>query len=224
MHLRSIQKTKSNLEKSLECNKSVSTDQTILTSMIQKYDTLEACARVASTVTRLLSPMLSETIPAKNEKFQMYDVSETRSWKPCVLNELVTKSYEQRLKDSGEDTSIVPAVLDMVKKYLVSPNAPTLEKNGDISTKKQVLQACGQREPIPIHLLFSMLKGLEKIGEGIFGEVFLGYNPGWNSENRPRTSNVPRAFKIVPIEGSKLVNEEVQKKFKDILPEILISQ
>ncbi|KAM8714875.1 hypothetical protein ACLKA7_001997 [Drosophila subpalustris] len=55
-----------------------------------------------------------------------------------------------------------------------------------------------------------------KIGEGVYGEVFK-YIPKISSE-----SNV--VLKVIPIEGSELVNGEVQKTFEQILPEIIISQ
>lgn len=59
----------------------------------------------------------------------------------------------------------------------------------------------------------SLLKNCQKIGEGIFGEVFLFRNPNGGTT----------VMKIVPIEGNQFINGEKQKKFEEILSEILIS-
>lgn len=61
--------------------------------------------------------------------------------------------------------------------------------------------------------MFSRLPHLRKIGEGVFGEVFM-YRVS------PKKSVV---LKIIPIEGTQLVNGEPQKKFEEILPEIIIA-
>jgi len=50
-----------------------------------------------------------------------------------------------------------------------------------------------------------------KIGEGVYGEVFL-------SEGQEKS-----VLKIIPIEGEVLVNGEPQKKFEEILSEVVIA-
>lgn len=62
-------------------------------------------------------------------------------------------------------------------------------------------------------LNFSISNVYQKIGEGVYGEVFL---------NEIQTGEI-KVLKIIPIEGSSLVNGETQKKFDEILPEVLIS-
>ncbi|XP_014209661.2 uncharacterized protein LOC106640222, partial [Copidosoma floridanum] len=52
-----------------------------------------------------------------------------------------------------------------------------------------------------------------KIGEGVYGEVFLHDK-----------DDVKSVIKIIPIEGDQLVNCEPQKKFHEILSEIIISE
>lgn len=52
-----------------------------------------------------------------------------------------------------------------------------------------------------------------KIGEGVYGEVFM-YK---NSEGKCVV------MKIIPIEGEQLVNGEHQKKFEEIISEIIIT-
>lgn len=51
----------------------------------------------------------------------------------------------------------------------------------------------------------------KKIGEGVYGEVFL-------SEGQDKS-----VLKVIPIEGVDLVNGEPQKKYEDILSEIVIA-
>ena len=58
-----------------------------------------------------------------------------------------------------------------------------------------------------------MMKKCVKIGEGVYGEVY-------RSENRKASV----ALKIIPIEGDFPVNDEPQKTFAEILPEIVISK
>nr|XP_033794705.1 serine/threonine-protein kinase haspin [Geotrypetes seraphini] len=57
------------------------------------------------------------------------------------------------------------------------------------------------------------MRSCEKIGEGVFGEVFKTIDNG----------NYV-ALKIIPIEGKCMVNGEAQKSFGEILPEIIISR
>lgn len=57
------------------------------------------------------------------------------------------------------------------------------------------------------------LKGAIKLGEGCFGEVFLVHVNGKEA-----------ALKIIPIAGEQVVNGEKQKSFRDILPEVVLSQ
>lgn len=63
-------------------------------------------------------------------------------------------------------------------------------------------------------MTFSVLKKCQKIGEGVFGEVFL-------NELRGRNSYV---LKIIPIEGTEEINGAQQKRFDEILQEVIISQ
>lgn len=60
----------------------------------------------------------------------------------------------------------------------------------------------------------SQLPNCVKIGEGVYGEVFMYKCP---------TTHQPIVLKIIPIEGDLLVNGEPQKRFDEILQEIVIS-
>ncbi|KAJ8317618.1 hypothetical protein KUTeg_005522, partial [Tegillarca granosa] len=84
-----------------------------------------------------------------------------------------------------------------------------------LSPRSKVLQAC-QKPAIASFkecITASMMKKCVKIGDGVYGEVFL-------TQNR----NKSVALKIIPIEGSFTVNDEAQKTFAEILPEIVISR
>lgn len=50
-----------------------------------------------------------------------------------------------------------------------------------------------------------------KVGEGVYGEVFLSDGPEKS------------VLKVIPIEGEVVVNGEPQKKFEEILSEIVIA-
>ena len=60
---------------------------------------------------------------------------------------------------------------------------------------------------------FSALQNCHKIGEGVYGEVFLYRNADGGTS----------VMKIIPIEGDLIVNGERQKKFEEILSEIVIA-
>ncbi|XP_017856902.1 PREDICTED: putative serine/threonine-protein kinase haspin homolog [Drosophila arizonae] len=92
------------------------------------------------------------------------------------------------------------------------------EHDFQINFEKEVLKYCGQSKPIKFSAAYAAAKMLKtcKIGEGVYGEVFK-YTP----KNKMVSSVV---LKVLPIEGSSLVNEEAQKTFEQILPEIIISK
>jgi serine/threonine-protein kinase haspin len=62
-------------------------------------------------------------------------------------------------------------------------------------------------------LVRSALQNCQKIGEGVYGEVFLYRNQNGGTS----------VMKVIPIEGDLIVNGERQKKFDEILSEIVIA-
>ena len=65
-------------------------------------------------------------------------------------------------------------------------------------------------------LFFSLLECSKKIGEGVYGEVFM-------TRPNPNSMDGARVLKVMPIEGDQEVNGEPQKKFHEIISEIVIS-
>ncbi|XP_010609674.1 serine/threonine-protein kinase haspin isoform X2 [Fukomys damarensis] len=99
--------------------------------------------------------------------------------------------------------------------YLLSPLRSPRVGDKKASDAKKVYGECNQEGPIPFSYCLSSekLERCEKIGEGVFGEVF-----------QTITDNIPVALKIIAIEGAGLVNGSHQKTFEEILPEIIISK
>ncbi|XP_072379922.1 uncharacterized protein Haspin [Diabrotica undecimpunctata] len=84
-----------------------------------------------------------------------------------------------------------------------------------VTAREIVLRKCGQTEPLQFSQCFtdSILQNCQKIGEGVYGEVFLLRNPDGGTS----------VLKIIPVEGDQIVNGERQKKFEEVLSEIIIT-
>ncbi|XP_049633272.1 serine/threonine-protein kinase haspin [Suncus etruscus] len=99
--------------------------------------------------------------------------------------------------------------------YLLTPIQMTNIADKKASDAKKVYGECNQEGPVPFSCFLppEKLECCQKIGEGVFGEVFqLTFN------------HMPVALKIIAIEGQCLVNGAHQKTFEEILPEIIISK
>lgn len=99
--------------------------------------------------------------------------------------------------------------------YLLTPIQMTSIADKKASDAEKVYGECNQEGPVPFSCFLppEKLECCQKIGEGVFGEVFqLTFN------------HLPVALKIIAIEGQCLVNGAHQKTFEEILPEIIISK
>lgn len=97
---------------------------------------------------------------------------------------------------------------------LQSPLINEIDILPSLSAKQIVLRRCGQQEPLIFDDFYSesQLPNCKKIGEGISGEVFCY-----------ASDEGPVVLKIIPIDGDLLVSGEQQKRFDEILSEIVIS-
>ncbi|XP_052754790.1 protein PF3D7_1417600 [Galleria mellonella] len=90
------------------------------------------------------------------------------------------------------------------------------DTTGRVATARDyVLRRCNQTEAILFDECYPdpVLKNCRKIGEGVYGEVFL-----WRAGD-----GRARVMKIVPIAGTTKVNGEHQKDFNEIISEIVIA-
>ncbi|RUS80089.1 hypothetical protein EGW08_012135, partial [Elysia chlorotica] len=91
----------------------------------------------------------------------------------------------------------------------------SLSVTNAIEAEGKVLQLCCQSGPISFTdcIPERMMSDCVKIGEGVYGEVFKSVSNGKQI-----------ALKIIPIEGDMLFNDCPQKKYDEILPEIVIAR
>uniref|UniRef100_A0A182JNF0 non-specific serine/threonine protein kinase n=1 Tax=Anopheles christyi TaxID=43041 RepID=A0A182JNF0_9DIPT len=82
-------------------------------------------------------------------------------------------------------------------------------------SKDEIMARCGQQQPISFEQALANMEATveRKIGEGVYGEVFLCTKP----------NGMRSVVKLIPIEGSRLINGEKQKTYEEILSEIIIS-
>lgn len=121
------------------------------------------------------------------------------------------KSYPR-----GRRTSIVvPALVSAVTDFAYPRCTTEIDLVNQLNPRDIVLRRCRQTKPLDFDDIYceNNLKNCRKIGEGVYGEVFMNKNP----------SGEAVVLKIIPIEGNIEVNGEPQKKFDEILAEIVIA-
>lgn len=125
--------------------------------------------------------------------------------------------YTGFLNEECDDT-----IIELSKLSIADPSheVTVLDNFHDTSSrittaKDYVLRRCNQTDAILFDECYpdAALKNCHKIGEGVYGEVFL-----W----RDRDGRA-RVLKIVPIAGTLKVNGESQKDFHEIISEIVIA-
>lgn len=89
------------------------------------------------------------------------------------------------------------------------------------------LAACHTQFPVVMNDIFQDVTEILKIGEGIFGEVYEGkvplISPGQEGRG-DQNQSTKVVFKVVPIQGEEKVNGERQKRFEEVIPEIVITE
>ena len=85
----------------------------------------------------------------------------------------------------------------------------------DLPVEKRLLERTSCKKIVDFSRLYpkSLLLKSKKVGEGLFGEVFLLANK----------SKSPPVLKVIPVDGPAPVNGQPQTKMADILAEILAS-
>ncbi|CAH1259160.1 GSG2 [Branchiostoma lanceolatum] len=140
----------------------------------------------------------------------------------CRGNTMVTPTSSLRAKSPGSGVKQMPlrgsvGIPSRKQSNIMSPLfKKALQNSVRMSPTEKLLLNCDQERILTFQECIpgAMMDRCVKIGEGVFGEVF--------RTTKEDGSSV--ALKIIPIEGDFHVNDEPQKTFEEILPEIVISR
>nr|CAI5819285.1 unnamed protein product [Callosobruchus analis] len=138
------------------------------------------------------------------------------SRKTSVLKDYAsTSGYVPTEAEQQRDSQLREENLENSLRSLSLREATLLQQHHPVTAREIVLSRCQQTEPWKFSDCYpdSVLQHCQKIGEGVYGEVYLLRNPKGGTS----------VIKIIPIEGSLIVNGERQKKYEEILSEIVIS-
>nr|XP_004672452.2 serine/threonine-protein kinase haspin [Jaculus jaculus] len=137
------------------------------------------------------------------------------------VSELCSRSFSESFLSEHSNSAVVNRTNSSLSPwhsssmYLLSPLKTLHVADKKVFDAEKVYGECNQEGPVPFSYCLSTekLEHCEKIGEGVFGEVF-----------QTITDHLPVALKVIAIEGPDLVNGSHQKTFEEILPEIIISK
>ncbi|CAG9772831.1 unnamed protein product [Ceutorhynchus assimilis] len=138
-----------------------------------------------------------------------------KSWRRSSFNNKslfdITKRQSMKIVPSDEADSRQLRRPTILQNYIGSIG---VSRKSLVTAKDIVFKYCNQTNPLPFEMLYpkSLLEGSKKIGEGVYGEVFLC----------PKENGKSTVMKIIPIEGDKIINGEKQKMFDEILSEVVI--
>ncbi|XP_013161813.1 PREDICTED: uncharacterized protein LOC106113411 isoform X3 [Papilio xuthus] len=130
-----------------------------------------------------------------------------------------TTAYEDLkgfLSDDCDDTIVDLSKLSIGESVHEVTVVENLHEASRIATARDyVLRRCNQTEPLLFDECYpdTALKNCHKIGEGVYGEVFL-----WRARD-----GEARVLKVIPIAGDIKVNGEPQKGYDEIISEIVIA-
>ena len=119
-------------------------------------------------------------------------------FKCLSLNSLQTAYGSNNTKETVYQEESIGETFELTQSNCIYEETPNER------AKNLVLRKCGQEKPIPFQECYSTttLQRCRKIGEGVYGEVFLYKN----------SDGYGTVMKVIPIEGNQLVNDEPQKK------------
>ncbi|XP_061180046.1 uncharacterized protein LOC133188581 [Saccostrea echinata] len=119
---------------------------------------------------------------------------------------------DMSINEGGPDMSVNRSLLNRSHFDILTPQRK--KSLTPTSPCSRVLEVCQQKdiETFQSCISSTMMRQCKKVGEGVYGEVF-----------RTKRGNNSVALKIIPVEGDFEVNDEKQKSFDEILPEIVIS-
>ncbi|KYB25088.1 Putative serine/threonine-protein kinase haspin homolog-like Protein [Tribolium castaneum] len=142
----------------------------------------------------------------RSEKLRLFEVPSNCM---CITTYESLSGYVQQEEKYINDLDDSVRSLSLDSRGSLSPNLQI------VTAKDVVLRRCGQTDVLPFEQCYpqSALQHCQKIGEGVYGEVFLYRNPKGGTS----------VMKVIPIEGDLIVNGEKQKKFEEILSEIVIA-
>ncbi|KAI5633420.1 haspin like kinase domain-containing protein [Phthorimaea operculella] len=114
-----------------------------------------------------------------------------------------------------DDTIVELSKLSIADDHDVTVIEKLHEASRIATARDYVLRRCNQSDTVPFDECYPdhLLKNCRKIGEGVYGEVFLWRAPDGRA----------RVMKVVPIAGHVTVNGERQKDFGEIIAEIVIA-
>ncbi|KAJ8941061.1 hypothetical protein NQ318_006835 [Aromia moschata] len=136
--------------------------------------------------------------------------------KPRIKSKCMCITTYESLSGYVSDQILEDNLEDNLRGLSISKRSSVIQNSAPVTARELVLRRCGQTEPLPFEECYpkSVLQNCQKIGEGVYGEVFLFRNPNGGTS----------VMKVIPIEGDLIVNGERQKKFEEIFSEIIIAQ
>lgn len=173
-------------------------------NMQNEHNTTKKSADDIFTSRKMIEPLNEDDDYDDNNTKSFIDLSASNKYKKLsTLNKRKTSVISQPRR-----TTIYNPRVTNIDTNTIIPSSPR-------KARQIVFERCQQDDFIPISNCYtdSYIENCRKIGEGVYGEVFI-YN------NKNDTS----VIKIIPIEGNELVNGEPQKKYNEILSEIIIAE
>ncbi|XP_073955641.1 uncharacterized protein [Choristoneura fumiferana] len=155
------------------------------------------------------------TFVAKPSRSTIRILKEPNNSRISLCNNSVYDDLKGFLSDDCDDTIVELSKLSIADS---DHDITVVDKvHGDRLTtaRDYVLRRCNQTDAILFDECYPdpLLKNCHKIGEGVYGEVFL-----WRARD-----GRARVMKIVPVAGTTKVNGENQKDFHEIISEIVIA-